>query len=134
MRPNEEIPSIRERLAEVFRRLERAAPADSFEEAYLLLCATVDQVEDELTGLPNEPADWKRTPRRLYPPKKDRMSSIEGADIKRFDSLRHSTYIAANGAIEIQSCSKGQIMVHYSKRGSDGRSIGELCPQLRYDK
>ena len=127
-------PSKAERLKEFFQRLGAANPVSSFEEAYRLLCSTLDQVEDELSGLPNEPERW-RTLDRMFPPQSDRMSSVEEYDVKRFDSLRHITYIAGNGAIEIRSKrrKKEGIEVHFSKPGLDGRSISAFCPTLADD-
>jgi hypothetical protein len=127
-------PSKAERLAEFFRRLGEAGAASSFDEAYRLLCSTLDQVEDEMSGLPNEPERWM-TSDRMFPPQSDRMSSVEGCDVKRFDNLRHITYIAANGAIEIRSKRRrdGAIEVHFSKAGSDGQNINDFCPKLAND-
>lgn len=130
----EGIPSKAERLAEFFRRLSEAEAASSFDEAYGLLCSTLDRVEDEMSGLPNEPERWMAWD-RMFPPQSDRMSSVEGCDVKRFDNLRHITYIAANGAIEIRSKRRthGAIEVHFSKAGSDGQNIGSFCPRLAND-
>lgn len=127
----ERVPPKSERLAEFFRRLGEADPVASFEAAHQLLCTTLDQVEDELSGLPNEPERWL-TLDRMFPPQSDRMSSVEGCDVKRFDNLRHITYIAGNGAIEIRSQRRkqGALEVHFSKPGRDGRTIGVFCPQL----
>lgn len=127
-------PSKAERLAEFFRRLGKAGAASSFDEGYRLLCFTLDLVEDEMSGLPNEPERWM-TLDRMFPPQSDRMSSVEGFDVKRFDNLRHITYIAANGAIEIRSRRRrnGAIEIHFSKAGSDGQSISDFCPKLAND-
>lgn len=129
MSPNEDIPAKEERLAEFFRRLKNAAPASSFAEGYDLLCAALDAVEDELTALPNDPRQWK-TLGRLFPPQPDRMSTVKDTEIKRLDSLRHVTFIGPNGAIEIRS-SRDPSAVAFSKAGSDGRSICDICPRLR---
>jgi hypothetical protein len=130
----EGIPSKAERLTEFFRRLETAEAVSSFDEAYGLFCSTLDQVEDELSRLPSEPDRWM-TLDRMFPPQLDRMSSVEGCDVKRFDSLRHITYVAANGAIEIRSKRrrKDAIEVHFSKAGLDGRGIADFCPELAND-
>src|SRR6187455_2194862 len=108
-----------ERLKEFFRRLRVAEPASSFDDAYRLLCSTLDAVEDELSGLPNEPDRWM-TLDRMFPPRSDRMSSVEESEVKRFDNVRHITYIAENGAIEIRSKFRkgGETVVHFSKAGS----------------
>ncbi|MBS0204905.1 MAG: hypothetical protein JSS49_18515 [Planctomycetes bacterium] len=124
------IPSKEIRLKEFFRRLHSAVATASFEKAYELLCSTLDQVEDELSGLPNEPDQWM-TLDRMFPPQTDRMSSVSGCDVKRFDSLRHITYIARNGAIEIRSRRKAEKpVIHFSKAGSDGKHVSDVCPKL----
>ena len=122
----------RDRLREVFRRLASAESPSTFDEAYRLLCSTIELVEDQHSGLPNEPARWKEL-QRLFPPGTDRMSSVEGTEVKRFDSLGHVTYIAPNGAIEIRAkrSNTGQVVVHLSKPGSDGLGLSEVCPQLK---
>jgi hypothetical protein len=123
--------SKQDRLREVFARMANAEPSSTFDEAYRLLCSTIDQVEDEHSELPNKPARWKEL-KRLFPPGADRMSSVEGTSVKRFDSLGHLTYIAPNGAIEIRTkrLIAGNIVVHFSKPGRDGRGLCEVCPQL----
>jgi hypothetical protein len=125
-------PPKRERLAEVFRRIGTAEPCTTFDEAYQLLCTIMDEVEDELTPYPNEPNRWMEIP-RLFPPQTDRMSSVEGCDVKRFDSLRHVTYIAGNGAMEVRSLRvvDGEVKVHFTKSGNDGRSVCDVCPDLK---
>lgn len=129
-----ETPSKTERLAEFFQRLQGLAPASSFEEAYQQLCGTLDQVEDEMSGLPNEPERWM-TLDRMFPPQSDRMSRVAGCDVERFDNLRHITYISANGAIEIRWKRRkgGAIETHLSKVGADGKSIIEFCPNLAHE-
>lgn len=128
------IPSKAMRLKVVFQRLDGAEAVGSFEAAYELLCSTLDQVEDELSGLPNEPDQWM-TLDRMFPPQFDRMSSVSECIVKRFDSLGHITYIALNGAIEIRSKRRngGTIVVHFSKAGSDGKQIRDVCPKLAND-
>ncbi len=126
------VPTKGERLAEIFRRIDAAPSCSTFEEAYELLCRTMDEVEDELTPFPNEPDRWMELP-RLFPPQMDRMSSVQGEDVKRFDSLRHVTYIARNGAIEVRSLRvvDGKVSVHFTKAGSDGQSVCDVCPDLK---
>ena len=95
-----------------------------------MFCSTLDQVEDELSGLPNEPERWRELD-RLFPPQMDRMSSVAGSDVKRFDSKRHMTYIAPNGAIEVRLLPMSKLVVYFSKPGDDGRTVCDVCPQLR---
>lgn len=124
-------PCKQERLLEIFRRIADAPNSATFDEAYHLLCTTMDEVEDELTGLPNEPDRWQEIP-RLFPPQMDRMSSIVGYPVKRFDSLRHVTYIADNGAIEVRSLRvvDNKPTIHFTKAGADGKRISDVCPEL----
>ncbi|MFN6103647.1 MAG: hypothetical protein ACK5EA_04245 [Planctomycetaceae bacterium] len=131
MRRLEESPSKAVRLALFFQRLGEAGCSSTGAEAFRLLCSTLDQVEDELSGLPNEPERWL-TLDRMFPPQTDRMSHVEGCDVLRFDNLRHMTYNAANGAIEIRSKHRrnGALEVHFSKAGADGRTLIEFCPRL----
>lgn len=126
------IPSKLERLTEIFRRIGDAQLCSTFDEAYQLLCRTMDEVEDELTPYPNEPDRWMQLD-RLFPPQMDRMSSVKGCDIKRFDSRRHVTYIADNGAMEVRSLRvvDGEVKVHFTKTGNDGRSVSDVCPDLK---
>lgn len=125
------IPTKQERLKEIFRRMDEAAPCSSVDTAYMLLCETMEAVEDEMSGLPNEPERWMELP-RLFPPRADRAILLEEYGVKRFDSLRHVTYIAANGAIEIRSLRvmNRKVKVHFSKKGLDGQSLLEMHPQF----
>jgi hypothetical protein len=66
----------RERLEEIFRRPAAAPPAASHDEAYKLLCETIDTVEDEMTSTPNDPANWM-SDGRIYPPFMDRCFAVE---------------------------------------------------------
>lgn len=126
------IPTKQERLKEIFRRMDEAAPCSSLDTAYVLLCETMEAVEDEMSGLPNEPARWMELP-RLFPPQADKALLLEEYGVKRFDSLRHVTYIAENGAIEIRSLrvTDGRVKVHFSKKGMDGRFLSEIHPRFR---
>jgi hypothetical protein len=77
-------------------------------------------VEDELTGVPFDPAAWK-THDRMYPPQEDNRFAVPGRpDVARYRSRSHNTYIAENGAIEIWSVS-GELL--FRKAGADGDYI-----------
>jgi hypothetical protein len=126
-----EIPSKQERLSEFFRRLANAQPASSFEEANRLISSTLNAVEDELSGLPNDPTRWKELG-RLFPPQNDKQREIVKSTIWRVDSLRHCTFIGSNGSFEIRDIfpRNGRIVLHISKPGQDGRRVSDLCPEL----
>jgi len=113
-----------ERLAEFLRRLDETPPAASFDEAYDLLCEALNTVEDEMSGIPYNPARW-RTDGRLYPPAADSMRSVPNPPaVKRFRSRGHNTFIASNGAIEIRAVHPSNVV--YSKAGSDGCGVWEM--------
>ena len=109
-----------ERLQEVFRRLLSAPAATTADGARKLLADTLAEVEDELSGVPNSPENW-RTDGRMYPPQDDSRREVPGSPtVTRYRSLWHNTYIAENGAIEIAAVGGGVLM---SKAGADGRHV-----------
>ena len=115
-----ETPSKAERLEELYRRLRLARPAKTFEEAYELICSTLNAVEDELTDIPYDPERWQEDG-RLYPPFDDSVREVPGHPrLRRFRSLAHNTYIGDNGAIEIRNLA-GE--VELEKPGADGKRI-----------
>ena len=109
-----------ERFAEFLRRLDLAKSASSFDEAYKQLCEILNGVEDEMTTIPFDPANW-RNDGRMYPPQLDNLRHLPGrVDVGRFRSKGHQTLIGENGAIEIRAIS-GKVLL--SKAGSDGKTI-----------
>jgi hypothetical protein len=109
------------RLREFFARLGRHEAFTSFEDAYLGLIATIEAVEDELTGIPNKPETWK-TDGRLYPPERDHWFAVPSyPDVTRMRTKGHNVFISANGALEIQVA--GTRAVIFSKAGADGRKV-----------
>jgi hypothetical protein len=71
-----EVPR-RERLDEFFRRLVAAPSAGTADEAMEQLSNILDGVEDELTGIPNVPDNW-REDGRIYPPQADHKRPVPG--------------------------------------------------------
>jgi hypothetical protein len=114
----------RERLAEIVRRLTLAAPFGSGAEARLALEEIMRIVEDELSGVPENPdAAFALPDGRMYPPHDRFEIASEWPQIQIFKQTRHRTYFGANGAMKIES-SEGTVMIDL--RGRDGRSIGDL--------
>jgi len=104
-----------------FLRLAAAPPAGSFDAAYRLLCQTLEAVEDEFSGVPNNPTRWQADG-RLYPPQQDTSFEVPGSpEVTGFRSRAHKTYIGRNGAIEIRSAFDGTVV--FEKPGSDGGSL-----------
>lgn len=113
--------SKQERLSEFFLRMSEAPPAGTFEEAYQLLCQTLNRVEDAYSGVPNNPDNWKADG-RMYPPQYDTSYRLEdNEDIIAFQSRLHTTYISDRGAIAIWSRAAG-VMV-FEKPGKNGGRI-----------
>jgi hypothetical protein len=111
-----------DRLCEFLRRLAAVPAANDFDSARLLLAATLNSVEDELSGVPFAPEHWQ-TDGRMYPPQDDSRRDVPGIpNVKRFRSRAHNTYIGMNGAIEIRTIG-GEVLL--SKAGVDGRTVWE---------
>jgi len=113
-------PGKEERLEEFYRRLETLPTARTFDEAWDQVHTTLNTVEDELSGVPYNPANW-RTDGRLYPPHLDgERAETPHPKVRRFRSVAHNTLIGQNGSIEIQTLD-GAIV--FSKPGADDRRI-----------
>ncbi|AGA28943.1 hypothetical protein [Singulisphaera acidiphila] len=109
-----------ERLEEFRKRLTAAPACSDFDEAYHLICSTMNEVEDALTDIPNTPANWM-VDGRMYPPQMDSVRGVEGRDdVMRFRSRGHNTLVGTNGSIAIQLLS-GQVI--FTKAGADGKEI-----------
>jgi hypothetical protein len=112
-----------ERLREFYRRLREAPDSASLDEALEQLTRILDSVEDEMFGVPRDPANWLRDG-RIYPPQRDSARPVpDHPRVTRFRSRKHSTFIGANGAVEIVS---SQGLVELRKAGADGRGVWEL--------
>jgi hypothetical protein len=111
------------RLQAFFRRLAEAPAAANADDAYELLAKIMTAVEDEMSGVPDDPTRWQ-TDGRLYPPQNDRRSEAPGRpEIRRYRSLKHITYIGPNGAIEITT-SKNDVV--FRKPGADGKHVWQV--------
>lgn len=113
-----------ERLARFLERLAVAPPARTAEEAIALVNAVLNQVEDELSGIPYDPvaALQGTTDGRLYGPHPAFASSWgDREDLTRFAHTRHDTFVRANGAVLIRLRRPTQILL--SKPGADGLEV-----------
>ena len=110
-------------MEELFRRLAQRLPVSSGEDALAVLVSTLNEVEDEMTGIPYNPDSWA-TDGRLYPPLPDSRRPVSGRpDVARWRSKGHNTYIRNNGAIEIARVPDG--LVVFEAPGRDGRGVWE---------
>jgi len=114
-----------ERLREFFRRLLELPAARNFQEAWDLIASTLNEVEDELSGVPNNPSNW-RTDGRMYPPQFDSEKRFAGhPKVRRFRSVAHNTLIGENGSIQIRAQAPnplhGEVLM--SKPGADGKEV-----------
>jgi hypothetical protein len=115
------VASKTERLAEFIRRLREAPPVATFDEAYKLICDTINAVEDEMTTIPFDPSKWQ-TDGRMYPPQFDNVRNVSGrSDVVRFRTRFHNIFIATNGAIQILDVNEEVLL--FSKNGANGEGI-----------
>ena len=96
------------RLKEFLYRLERLAPARSVHEAYGQIYFLLNEVEDELSGVPYN-LSQSTTDGRMYPPQWDFMRPAPGrTGTFELRSARHRTFISDTGEIEILFIPTGQ--------------------------
>lgn len=111
------------RFAVFLEELKNAAPVSSYDEAYELLCQILNMVEDSMTTIPYNPETWQ-TDGRMYPPHEDSKRTMpDHENVTRFRSRAHNTYIAENGAIEIQDIGSDPPKLVLSKPGTDGKGV-----------
>ena len=85
------------------------------------MTSTLNEVEDELTGIPYNPESWA-TDGRLYPPLPDNRRPVsEHPDVVRWRSRGHNIYIRTNGAMEIVQVAGGAVA--FRAPGQDGRGV-----------
>jgi hypothetical protein len=112
-----------QRLREFLRRLHDSPRASSFDEARQLVEKTLNAVEDEMSDVPFNPANWQ-SDGRMYPPQDDSERPVPGhPSLRRYRSRRHNTFIGTNGALEIRTVG-GEVLL--TKAGADGRFVRDL--------
>lgn len=113
-----------QRLAEVISRLRQLPSARSGVEARRQLEDTLNAVEDEFSGVPSNPSNW-RTDGRLYPPQDDNAADVPGyPHLTSFRSVAHETLISDNGAMLIREA-KQTSNVLLERSGADGKGVFE---------
>lgn len=102
-------------------------PATDFESAWEQITSTLNQVEDDLTGIPYDPS-LPRTGERMYPPQLDSERPFpDSPRVRRFRSLKDNTFIGQNGSIEIRRAAPNPLdgALILSRPGADGRGMME---------
>ena len=113
-----------DRIKEFFRRLDEAGAAGTHDEAFDLVTALLNAVENEMTTIPFDPPNWQ-TDGRMYPPQADAYRPVPGhPGVRRYRSRGHNMFIAENGAIEIAipPPDNGGTTA-FAKVGADGRPV-----------
>lgn len=106
------------RLEIFYERLRTHPAASTLEDARAQLDATLNAVENKLSGVPCNPSNW-RTDGRMYPAQDDRMYDVpDRPDLKKLRTVGHVILLRDNGAILIQARS-GEIFI--DKAGADGK-------------
>ena len=115
----------RERIDEFMKRLTSAAPFENDAEALVGMARVMREVEDQLSGIPENPlaALTTSTDGRMYPPDERFEIRSSNDQVRVFKQLRHRTYIGKNGAVEITNTS-GTVALDLA--GADDLTISDL--------
>jgi hypothetical protein len=101
-------------------RLRACALVGSHDAAFALIGETLNRVEDEFSGAPFRPENWK-VDGRMYPPDPNYAFRDEGSATIEYRSFRHSTFIGRNGAFSIAERFSGRVLLE--KAGLDGNRL-----------
>jgi hypothetical protein len=118
------VPSLIPKSVRMQLFLERLAAlprAATHGEARRLVDDTLNEVEDEHSGVPFNPQRW-RTDGRMYPVQDDNAGDVPGhPEVTSYRSFKHETLIRENGAIEIRLIETNEVVLQ--KAGADGRGV-----------
>ncbi|MFS2151404.1 hypothetical protein [Rhizobium sp. Rhizsp42] len=104
-------------------RLRDLPAAGTHDEAFKMVCDTLEAVEDEFSGIISNSAAYQ-SDGRMYPPQTDSVREVPGnAGVKRYRSRAHNTLIGGNGAIKIITTGANTNVI-LDKPGSDGKGTG----------
>jgi hypothetical protein len=111
------------RLRLFIEQLDSAPSASTADGALDLIARVLNEVEDQHSGVENNPDAWKDDG-RMYPPKEDNRREVpDRPSLRRYRSAKHNTFIGLNGSIRIRDLD-GNILL--DKPGSDGRKTFDL--------
>lgn len=108
-------------------RLAQVPAAASEAEALTQIRNVLDAVEDDHSGVPNDPDNWQ-SDGRMYAPRADSRRVVSGhPKVVRYRNRAHNTFLGRNGSIEIRAVQPGVRpevgSLLLSKPGADGRSL-----------
>jgi hypothetical protein len=109
------------RLRLFLARLAASPIAANHDQAFALIASVLNAVEDEHSGVPADPNNW-RSDGRMYPPQADNArpsADLPGVIVYR--SFAHRTLIASNGAFTIIELSTNKALIE--KLGGDGKGL-----------
>jgi hypothetical protein len=110
-----------ERISELLRRLTDAPSCATAEEAMTLLETTLNDVENQMSGVPFNP-NYPMDDGRMYAPREDARREVEGhPDLLRYRSRKHNIYVSKDGALRIEEVRERLCLLN--KPGQSGRTI-----------
>jgi len=110
-----------ERVAELVRRLEACPAAGNAEDALRLVTTVLEEIEDQHSGVPNDPSS-PMADERIWPPIARYHFAIDGRpDLDGYRQRGHETILGTNGAILIRTRRGASIIL--DKAGQDGRKV-----------
>jgi hypothetical protein len=120
--------SKRERIERLLRDISSAHPFASLQEARSAVEGIIRQVEDELSGIPENPKADETTVSdgRMYPPSDKYETKQKSPSVRTFRQLAHRTSFGENGAILIQTLAGSGVL---DLPGKDGRRISDLLQE-----
>lgn len=114
----------RERLDLILRALRIASPFSTGQEVRTKLEQIMRSIENELSGVPENPNAASSPPDgRMYPPSDDYEIPSGSPHIRTFKQLRHRTLFGDNGAIKI---TRPDGSAEIDLPGADGRFVADL--------
>ncbi len=97
---------VRERIAIFYSRLEKAPSCRNADEALALIIATLDEVEDEFSGVEKSVHPERAFDGRMYPPQADNIKLLaDGGKIAR--TRNHRIVLSQSGSISIFQVATG---------------------------
>jgi hypothetical protein len=124
--PDEPRLSLPERLALLYERLSALPPARTADEAFRQLAQTLDQVEDEHSGVVRDPNPGLKFDGRMYPPREDFTERLPDGGL-RATTKGNLIEISPGGTTDIYSRHSNELV--YRRPGMDAQPA--LDPELR---